>query len=64
MDDSAHPSVEDLELFITKRLSVRERDVIREHVIGCDDCQQVITKHLAIKLGLLRLGPHEPIWLD
>ncbi len=64
MDDSAHPSIETLEHYLTKKLSEQESNSIREHVIACDECQQAIIHHLAIKLGLLGFGPNEPIWLD
>jgi hypothetical protein len=64
MDQSAHPSIETLELYLTKRIPEEERSSIREHVIACAECQRTITSYLAVKLGLLRLGPHEPIWLD
>ena len=63
MDDSAHPSIESLEVYLTKKLSEQERDSIRKHVIGCDECQRTLTRYLATKLGYVRLDRNEVIWL-
>ena len=37
---------------------------VREHIVACEECQRIVTARLAIKLGLVRVGPHRPIWLD
>jgi hypothetical protein len=56
MDHTAHPDIETLDHHLAGRLPERaSKDV---------ECQRIVTARLAIKLGLVRVGPHRPIWLD
>jgi hypothetical protein len=64
MDHTAHPDIETLDHHLAGRLPERASKDVREHIVSCEDCQRIVTARLAIKLGLVRVGPHKPIWLD
>lgn len=55
-----HPSEESLACFLEEKLPVKDRDLIRQHLLGCESCAEYLSVQLKI-LPHLSLDLPEPL---